>query len=94
LLSRLSKPLGGIIISTMCRKSRARVRASSKKRQMSGDLESHYGAVRIKSVAGALEHHRNRDTSSCQATKSSKQKRSVLAGIGGRSQKGKGRIIK
>lgn len=68
--------------------------SKSKKRQMSGDLESHYGAVRIKSVAGALEHHRNRDTSSRAATKSSKQKRSVLEGIGGRSQKSKGRVIK
>jgi hypothetical protein len=40
-----------------------------------------------------LEHHRNRDTPSGQATKPSKQKRSVLEGIGGRphSQKSKGR---
>jgi len=67
--------------------------SKSKKRQKSErDLESHYGAVRIKSVAGVLEHHRNRDTSSRQATKSPKQKRSVLEGIGGRSQKSKGRV--
>jgi hypothetical protein len=66
----------------------------TKKRQKSErDLENHYGAVRIKSVAGGLEHHRNRDTPSGQATKPSKQKRSVLEGIGGRphSQKSKGR---
>jgi hypothetical protein len=71
--------------------------SKSKKRQKSErDLESHYGAVRIKSVAGVLEHHRDHDISSRQATKSSKQKRSVLEGIGRplRSQKSKGRIIK
>ena len=65
----------------------------TKKRQKSErDLENHYGAVRIKSVAGALEHHRNRDTSR-QAMKPSKQKRSVLEDIGGRllPQKSKGR---
>jgi len=66
----------------------------TKKRQKSErGLENHYGAVRIKSVAGALEHHRKSDASSGEATKPSKQKRSVLEGIGGRphSQKSKGR---
>ena len=66
--------------------------SKSKKRQKSErDLEKHYGAVRIRSVAGALEHHRNRDTSSREATKPSTQKRSVLEDIGGplRSKKSK-----
>jgi hypothetical protein len=66
-----------------------------KKRQKSErDLESHYGAVRISAVAGALEHHGKRDTSSRQTTRSSKQKRSVLEGIGGPlgSQKTKDRV--
>jgi hypothetical protein len=69
--------------------------SKSKKRQKSErDLESHYGAVRIKAVAGVLDHHRNSDTSSHEATtKSSSQKRSVLEGIGRpvRSTKSKGR---
>ena len=57
--------------------------SKSKKRQKSErDLEKHYGAVRIRSVAGVLEHHRNRDTSSSEATKPSKQKRSVLEDMG------------
>jgi len=51
------------------------------------DLEGYYGAVRISAVAGVLEHHRNRATSSSQATTSSRQKRSVLEGISGPSQK-------
>ena len=65
----------------------------TKKRQIERDLENHYGAVGIKSVAGALEHHRKRGTSARQATKQSKQKRSVLESIGGplRSPKSKGR---
>ena len=71
--------------------------SKSKKRQKSErDLEKHYGAVRIRSVAGVLEHHRNRDTSSREATKPSKQKRSVLEDIGRplRSQKSKGPVVK
>ena len=65
----------------------------AKKQQKSErDLESNYGTVRIKSVAGILEHHRNSGTSSRQPTKSSKQKRSVLEGLDARSQKGKGRV--
>jgi hypothetical protein len=71
--------------------------SKSKKRQKSErDLERHYGAVRIKSVAGVLEHHRNRDTPSREATKPSKPKRSVLEDIGRplRSQKSKGPVVK
>jgi hypothetical protein len=67
----------------------------TKKRQKSErDLENHYGAVGIKSVAGALEHRRKRGTSARQATKQSKQKRSVLEGIGRplRSPKSKGQV--
>jgi hypothetical protein len=71
--------------------------SKSKKRQKSErDLESQYGAVRIRSVAGVLEHHRDRDASSYQATKPSRQKRSVLEDIGRplRSKKSKGRVVK
>ena len=71
--------------------------SKSKKRQKSErDLEKHYGAVRIRSVAGVLEHHGDRDVSSRQAREPPKQKRSVLEGIGRplRSQKSKGPVIK
>ena len=65
---------------------------TKKRQKCERDLENHYGAVGIKSVAGALEHRHKRGTSARQATKQSKQKRSVLEGIGGRSQKSKGRV--
>ena len=71
--------------------------SKSKKRQKSErDLEKHYGAVQIRSLAGVLEHHGNRDTSSRETTRPSKQKRSVLEDIGRplRSQKSKGPVVK
>jgi len=71
--------------------------SKSKKRQKSErDLEKHYGAVRIRSVAGILQHQRNRDTPSRETTKASKQKRSELEDIGRplRSQKSKGPVVK
>jgi len=70
--------------------------SKSKKRQKGEKLEKHYRAVRIRSVAGVLEHHRDRDTSPREATKPSQQKRSVLEDIGRplRSQKSKGPVIK
>jgi len=56
------------------------------------DLETHYGAVRINALAGALEHHRNRSSSSNEAKKLSRQKRSVLEGIGGPLHSAKSKI--
>ena len=45
-----------------------------KRRKRERELENPHGAIRLKAVAGALEHRRRRDKSSRQTNKSPKVK--------------------
>ena len=45
-----------------------------KRRKRERELENPHGAIRLKAVAGALEHRRRRDNSSRQTNKAPKEK--------------------
>ena len=47
---------------------------NEKRRKRERELENPHGAIRLKAVAGALEHHHRRDKSSRQTIKLAKEK--------------------